>query len=197
MDHNLSIILALFLSFTLFHLLLTVALIRQVNAISAVFHKQPELPIGLLAPNFEAETLLGEHVSLASYAGRSVLFVFIHPHCQACTSKIPVIERLAPIARRADNIHFVLVIEDKNTLAQSLVDKMGITLPVIFAPRYKSEFVSDYNPDGIYPYYCLIDEKGIVQSRAPLGLGDWPEMQRKWEAMSTPQPTRVLINQYR
>lgn len=194
MDYGLPLSFILFSALTLLNLLLTMALIHQVNRISAMIYRQPELPIGVLAPDFEAQTLTGDNVSLATYAGRSVLFLFVHPHCQACTSKVPVLERLAPLACRVDSIHFVLVIEDKYTLARSMVDKMGVSLPVLIAPRQKSEFVKDYNPEGIYPYYCLLDENGVVRSRAPLGHGDWPEMQRKWETIS--QPKKILAERY-
>lgn len=57
-----------------FNLLLTFALIRQRTTGTT---KSDILKAGQPAPDFSAETLLGETVTLSDYAGQEVAFLFI------------------------------------------------------------------------------------------------------------------------
>jgi peroxiredoxin len=163
-----------------FNLHLTLTMTRRVNALYALFEKRSELSIGAPAPDFEAETLEGDKVTLATYLGRKVVFIFIDPHCGPCRREIPSLEMLGPIAKKNSNVDFVVVSEGMLVDSRQLKQEYQMSLPVILAPRKRNDFAKDYNPLGITPYYCSIDEKGIVQSRSPLGKDDWFQMKRTW-----------------
>ncbi|WP_236602069.1 hypothetical protein [Ktedonobacter sp. SOSP1-52] len=74
-------------------------------------------------------------------------------------------------------------------------DKIAITMPILVAPRLSTSLVMTYNPRGLTPYYCLLDAKGIVQSRGPVGMGDWPTLEHEWQSTSGSKRLSRL-NQY-
>lgn len=77
----------------LFNLMLTIAIIRRGRARQSGFDMAnvPTLEIGSQAPDFTAQTLDGKTVTLADYAGKPVVFVFISPTCRPCIDKLPTI----------------------------------------------------------------------------------------------------------
>src|SRR5688572_13929556 len=96
----------------LLNLLLTLALARRLNTLSSQLGDPlanvPKLELGQPAPDFSAETLDGSQVSLTSYIGRNVAFVFISPSCGPCREEMPVLNALQPKAKRA-GVELVLV----------------------------------------------------------------------------------------
>lgn len=86
----------------LLNLLLIIALIRRFNRISTQLSAFTDIDVGLekgsQAPDFQAEMLTGETVTLADYARKAVSFIFISPHCSPCLEKIPTLNALAPKA---------------------------------------------------------------------------------------------------
>lgn len=186
-ESTLLLILILLWCTVLFGLHLAIATARRVNAIYAMFEQRPELQVNAPAPDFEAETLTGEKVTLNTYNGRAVAFIFIEPHCGPCRQAIPTLEVLGPLAKKNFDIDLVIVSESTNADARRLIKELNMELPVIIAPRKKSDFGKDYNPGGINPYYCYIDKLGNVQARDPLGKGEWPRLQRMWASEKTPQ----------
>src|SRR5215208_5806177 len=86
----------------LLNLLLTLALIRRINERSAGEVAPEPLPVGQTAPDFFAETLQNERVTLANYAGRTLAMVFISPTCSHCRPIIPQVESLGPKAKDSD-----------------------------------------------------------------------------------------------
>ena len=74
----------------LFNLVLTLGLVRRANANAGPQPMEEEgLEAGERAPDFTAETLDGEAVTLATYAGRDVAFLFMSPFCGPCREKLP------------------------------------------------------------------------------------------------------------
>lgn len=63
-----------------------------------------------------------------------------------------------------------------------------MTLPVLVAPYNDSHFLVDYNPQGIFPFFCLIDAQGLVQAHAPLGKQEWAKLKRSWEGVAKIAP---------
>ena len=80
----------------LFNLLLTVALIRRAAAKQPGFATEnvPTLEIGSQAPDFTAETLDGEAMTLDDYAGKSIALIFVSPTCKPCLNKLPELHEL-------------------------------------------------------------------------------------------------------
>ncbi len=192
----LTFVLILLWCTVLFGLHLTITTARRVNAIFAMYEQRPELPVGAPAPDFEAETLMGEKVTLTTYLGRAAVFVFMHPHCSACRQEVPTLEVLGPLAKKNFDVDFVIVMESTPADAHRMVKELNIQLPVLIAPRKKNDFGKDYNPGGINPYYCYIDKQGNVRARDPLGKGDWPNLQRRWAAVDEARKSAMSFQRY-
>ena len=126
----------------LFNLLLTLALVRRTSSTQSQPQQRDWLQAGEPAPDFTAETLDGEPVTLASYAGRAVVFVFISPSCEPCREYVPSYNALGPVARQAER-ELVLVSVASRTETREFVDEFAITLPVIVAPQAESSFMKD------------------------------------------------------
>lgn|SRR5574341_1580208 len=183
-------ILIFILLITFLNSVLIVATISRTNRLLGVFQSKPELQVGAPAPSFRARLLSGEVVSLTRYRGKKLLLAFLSTSCSACGRIVPNLEKIAFRAKEND-VEFVVVIENELKETLSFRDEFQITLPIIPAPRMTNEFARDYNPGGIYPYYCLIDEQGLVQSRDPIGPNDsWQQLEAQWKM---PDTTRASI----
>lgn len=175
-------------------IMLMLTLVRRVNVLSAILQKQPDLAIGQAAPAFQAETLTGETVTLASYARRTTIFVFIHPDCPACRTELPTLQRLARIARQRANIELVLVSEGELAETRALAEEFTLAGPLVVAPRTSNSFARDYNPNGENPCYCVVDERGTVVSREIIGSREWLSLTQALESAPEPQPHRPVAH---
>jgi peroxiredoxin len=147
----------------LVNLLLTLVVVRRLNrSESGPAQRIQELPVGMHAPDFTAETLSGEQVTLAQYIGRAVAFIFIAPHCGPCRDELPSYEALRPVAERA-GVDLVLVSVADADETQALAKEFNIRLPVLVAPQETNSFQRDYKVPGT-PRFCFVDSEGIVQS---------------------------------
>ena len=191
------------------NLLLTVRIVRWARAVedadrrSIEMENVPELPTGAPAPAFSTKTLAGEPVNLASYAGRSVTFVFTSPLCGSCRDEMPLFVRLGKLAESRMNDRVVLVsdqgIAETNAWINTIQkeDNVKVDLQVLVARPGVSRFFNDYNPRGWTPYFCSIDSQGTVQARGLIGSDAWSELLLQWEtAPRTERPTRP-VNRYR
>lgn len=160
----------------LFNLVLVLAVNRRVNNPSN--RKSDFLKMGQPAPSFSAETMHGDTVTLDTYVGgRTTGFVFVSPSCQPCHEEIPILEGLGPNAQRS-GVDLVLVSTVEKSETQSMVDSLGIHLPVLVAPRGINPFMEDYKVGGT-PFYCLVDAAGKVQGTGFLDQ-DWRRMTASW-----------------
>lgn len=190
----------------LLNLLLTLRVVHLLRTVedqrdrTAEREKMPELSVGEPAPDFSARTLLGNRlVRLNTYAGQSVAFIFVSPHCGSCRRKMPLLTALSAQAKEKAGVEFVLVSDSNaaetfnwvNTLHEE--DGIEINIPILLAPHAQSDFLQSYNPRGLTPYYCLIDGQGIVQARDPLGMGDWPKLQREWEGTTATASSSIRL----
>jgi peroxiredoxin len=157
------------------NLLLTLALVRKLNGSTP----RP-LKKGQRAPDFTAQTLTGEQVTLASYAGRSVALIAVSPTCGPCRDALPSYEALAPKARRA-GVELVLVSTAPVAESQAFVEEFAIHMPLIVAPEPDNPLMRDYKFAGT-PSYCLIDTQGKVQASGFPGTGAWPALIESWES---------------
>ena len=162
----------------LLNLILTLALVQRVSGRGL---QQLGLKPGTRAPDFTAETLGGEVVSMASYSGRAVTFLFIGPRCGPCREALPYYEALGPFARQA-GVELVLVSNEDAAATQALVDEFKITLPVLVAPQDRSSFLQEYKATGT-PGYCMVNADGIVQSAGypSLERGEWKQLTDEWK----------------
>jgi thiol-disulfide isomerase/thioredoxin len=150
------------------HILLTFALVRKVNGLNRAnsnggrpMPSMEFLKVGQAAPDFAAETLAGEPVTLADYAGHKVAFLFMSPGCAPCREAIPALEELQPRAAQA-SVSLSLVITSSREQAQTLVSELGVSLPVLVTPP-AGQFKTDYKVGGT-PFYCLVNEQGQVEA---------------------------------
>lgn len=168
----------------LLNLLLTLALVRRLNAnrSQGVPDSRVGLTRGETAPDFSAQTLSGETIRLRSYAGRSVAFVFISTHCAPCHEILPSLVSLGPKAARA-GVELVLVSSNEMDETRAFVEQEQIHLPVLVAPRNSNAFLEDYKATEV-PLYCLIDEQGKVQSAGYPGQQweEWKMLTASWLA---------------
>ncbi|WAL61367.1 peroxiredoxin family protein [Thermocoleostomius sinensis] len=170
----------------LLNLLLTIALLRQFNQLSDSIAEfsgmESGLETGSRAPDFEAETLTGETLTLADYMGKVVSFIFVSTHCDACIDKFPALNAFADKAKQA-GVEVVLVNtdDDKGTIA-GLVQKHGVSLPVLVAPIESNPFARNYRAEAV-PSYCLLNPDSYIESAGLLGP--------KWEKQITQAWTTV------
>lgn len=170
----------------LLNLLLTIALIRRFNRMSTHLSAFTDMDVGLekgsQAPDFQAEMLTGETVTLADYARKAVSFIFISPHCSPCLEKIPQLNALAPKAKQA-GVEMVLVNTDGDkTETAAFVKKHNVTLPVLIAPSEHSSFARDYKADAT-PSYCLLNQDSHVEAAGMFGPGWEEQLTRAWAAV--------------
>ena len=168
MENTLAVSSVLLWVLVLLNLLLTLALVRKVNANVRSADKIESLQAGERAPDFTAQTLQGETVTLATYAGRSVVFIFISTHCAPCREALPRYEDLGPKAARA-GVDIVLVSGDEAKETQAFVDEFNARLPVLIAPQSTYSFYKDYKSPGT-PSFCMVNERGVIQAS---GLTNW------------------------
>ena len=168
----------------LFNLLLSLALIRQRQHATRV----GGLKVGDRAPNFTAKTLQGEAVSLASYASRTVAFIFVSPNCGPCREALPRYEALHSKAKRS-GAELVLVSIADLADTETFVNDFQISLPVLVAPSESNSFMSEYKATGT-PFFCLVGPDGKIQSSGLTGpeTGEWQTLIRNW----TEKPSGAL-----
>jgi peroxiredoxin len=167
------------------NLLLTLVLVRRMNqgegAQQGLAKKTP-------APAFSAQTLGGETVTLASYAGRAVALIFFSTSCEPCREEAPKLEALAPWARQA-GVELALVSVDEVEETRRFVDEFKLTLPVLVAPQGSNTFKKDYQVPAT-PFYYLINARGTIQSAGyPNNPGGaWKKLADSWQATQRRMP---------
>lgn len=166
----------------LLNLLLTIALIRRFNRMSLFADMDVGLEKGSLAPDFQAETLTGETVTLADYARKVVSLIFISPHCSPCLEKMPKLNALAAKAKQA-GVELLLVNTDGDKAeTATFVEKHNVALPVLIAPSESNSFVRDYKADAT-PSFCILNKDSYVEA-AGVFEPDWEEqLVRAWAAV--------------
>lgn len=161
----------------LLNLVLTLAIIRRLNVSP---RGEDGLKTGTVAPNFTATTVEGAPVSLSTYAGRTVAFLFISPTCGPCREALPRYAALYSKAQRS-GVVLVLVSDADGTQTQALVDEFQIEMPVLVAPRESNSLIKDYKIEGT-PAYCVVDPDGRVRSSGypSFEWGDWKKLADAW-----------------
>lgn len=132
------------------------------QAVSVIpWSSEPMLEPGQPAPNFKAQTLSGESVTLTRYTGSRVVFVFIFPSTP-CQIMLPDIEAWQPKAEQS-GIELVLVSLTNARQTRALINGLDRTLPVLVAADGSPALVAAYKIPST-PFCCLVDGQGRVQS---------------------------------
>ncbi|MBW4687811.1 MAG: peroxiredoxin family protein [Komarekiella atlantica HA4396-MV6] len=167
----------------LLNLLLTIALIRRFNRISTHLSAFTDIDVGLekgsQAPDFQAQTLTGETVTLADYARKAVSFIFISPHCGPCLDKISALNALAPKAKQA-GVEIVLVNTDGDKAETAeFVKKHNVTLPILIPSNEHNSFASDYKANAT-PSYCTLNQDSHVEAAGMFEPGWEKQLTSAW-----------------
>ncbi len=166
----------------LLNLVLTIGLIRRFNQVSTQMSSFPEAEEGLdpgtPAPDFQAETLTGEIVTLANYTRKAVSFIFFSPTCGPCLEKLPTLNALVSKAEKA-GVQMVLVNTDGDKEeATALVQKHSLNLPILLAPFGDNPFAEDYKA-MMTPFFCLLNPDGAVEVSGSFGT-KWEKVTQAW-----------------
>lgn len=162
------------------NLLVTLALVRRVNGLAQLLSNGGMAPLekGKAAPEFRVQTLAGEEVGLATFAGRQPVFIFMHPACKHCREQVPALNELGPRAARS-GVELYLVFGAEMVDAETFVKEYEIRLPVLVAPRPENPMTTDYRVSGT-PYHVLLDARGRVVSAGLLDK-EWEALTRRWQ----------------
>jgi len=169
----------------LLNVLLTLALVRRVNAsggLNAAGVSETGPTIGEQAPAFSAQTLEGEPATLESHTGRgrATALLFISAGCQPCHELLATLGELLPGARQTAT-DLILVSSEGRERVEALLAEFHLDMPVLLAPRDSNPFFDDYKITGT-PSYCVIDEDGTVQSAGHPwpSFGAWKALTATW-----------------
>lgn len=167
----------------IWNVLLTLALVRKSKSANA----PTGLKAGQKAPEFSAQMLDGEQVSLATYSGRKVAFLFSLNWCGHCRKEAPIWDTLASKAAQA-GVELVLANYGSVKATRAFVKKLCPHLSALAVTRANSSFFKDYNVNST-PAYCLIDEQGIVQAAGSQDKdsGEWERLIESWNQLPTSQ----------
>ena len=186
---------------------LTLRMLRWIRATNEarMSHREPaeerqKLVIGGPAPEFKARTLTGQAARLDDYAGRSIAFIFVSPACGHCRMEMPTFSRLAALAKKNMNVEIILVSDWGPVVTQQWLetirneDKVDVTIPMLVAPRGKTDFLDDYNPSHISPSFCLLNAQGKIQATGHIPSTEWSKLKRTWEGATTLSPFMLNDN---
>lgn len=146
----------------LLNLMLTIALVRRSSTSQNTSLPRIGLEPGQVAPDFTAQSLDGETVRLADYAGRKIALLFISAQCDPCHEAAPNFAALLPKATSL-SVELAMVSASDEHATQAFVEELNIQLPVLLAPRLTNTFLNDYKANST-PSYCVINDQGIVQA---------------------------------
>jgi len=126
------------------------------------FYELESLEIGQKAPDFEAETLDGDYISLASLEGQYVLLEFWATWCGPCIPEIPHLKSLNEKYHQ-DNFKIVGISldQDKETLINFIDDREMEWVQVFTEEGWEGELLRLFNVSGI-PRMYLIDPEGNI-----------------------------------
>lgn len=176
------------------NIVLTLALIRRVNANAP---KMSDLEKGGLdkmtsAPNFQAETLQGDAVNLATYTTteQQTAFLFISTHCEPCRKILTMLQEQGS-GMIPPGIEMVVVSGDEREPTEALIEELQVELPVLIAPRSNNTFLSDYKITAT-PSYCLLNAQGEVQATgiASSQREVWKALMNTWTTSNVPVASR-------
>ncbi len=130
------------------------------------------------APNVSGTTLTGQHLSLASYRGDTVVLNFWGSWCDPCRAEAPALGTLAR-QLQSQHVRFVGVdIRDEPDSALSFMQDFNVGYPSLNDPNDEIalEFHSTVPPADI-PTTLIIDRRGRIAARI-FGASTYAELKQ-------------------
>lgn len=162
------------------NLLLTLTVIRRINAKSPGENRAlTGLRAGEAAPPFSARSRDGQTRTLIDYAGRTTALVFVAPRCGACRALLLTLEKLDPQAKPSKT-ELLLICDGDEEQTRALVESYALRFPVLLAPRSDNSLFQDYQVHGT-PAYYLLNEHGQIQAGGHPGSDQpWQNLMEAW-----------------
>jgi hypothetical protein len=107
---------------------------------------------------------------------------------------MPMFNKLAPLAKKNAAVELILVSDWGPGVTKLWLeairneDGVEVSLPVLVAPRGKTDFLDDYNPEHMTPSFCLLDAQSNVQMKGSIYSTDWNKLKRSWEGVTRLSP---------
>jgi len=142
--------------------------------------------LGRHAPAFTAFTLDQQRVTHADYLGKETLFLFLGTTCPHCRNVLPEIERVgARLLSRGGSVACVFAADAKD--ARAYASELGLTLPILLAPKQESSFSEDYNRSGGVPAFVAVNSEGIVTHEGVVNRRQeaWRAFVNEWQVYPT------------
>ncbi|MCF0151284.1 MAG: TlpA family protein disulfide reductase [Firmicutes bacterium] len=130
---------------------------------------------------FSTTDLAGEAVDETVMSEASVVMInFWEPWCSPCVSEMPELEKLYQ-AYREDGflILGVFSTKDADSDSQAVIDKLGITYPILHASEELQKYMTNYVPTTVF-----FDGDGNLLSQEPIvgarDYGSWETLLREY-----------------
>ena len=121
------------------------------------------------APDFTLVDLHGKTWQLSSLRGKVVFINFWATWCPPCLEEMPSMQELHENMTNAPFQMLAILSNDKPEFAQLMVDKSGLTFPILIDPE--SETSTHYGLTGV-PETFIVDPQGILREKF-LGPRPW------------------------
>jgi peroxiredoxin len=128
---------------------------------------------GRPAPPFEAQNIDGETVTLDSFKGIDVAFLFLSPSCKPCVEKIPALNDYYRQGT-VNGMEMVIVNVDHHIPLETFAQQYEVQLPILWAPQISNPFAHDYGAD-LVPSFCLVDANQKIRAAGQLDMRYWQE----------------------
>jgi peroxiredoxin len=160
---------------TAFFMLLLAKRFRQLDRGTPKEHilKEAVSRRGQPAPPFEAQNMDGEIVTLDSFKGRDVAFLFLSPSCKPCVEKIAALNDYYRQGT-ANGMEMVIVNVDHHIAPETFVQQHAVELPVLWAPQISNPFAHNYDAYSV-PSFCLVDAKQKIRAVGHRDSRYWQE----------------------
>jgi methylamine dehydrogenase accessory protein MauD len=150
------------LGFLLLGVLRALALLRwrleQFQATTPARKGRGGLKLGKAAPAFTLPRVGGDDVSLAEYAGRRVLLVFVQTGCRPCHAVAPELNRL----QGSGKCQVLVVSNGEPQAVAKWAAEVHADFPVLVQDKWS---VSKRYEVLATPFAFLIDERGLIASK--------------------------------
>lgn len=116
--------------------------------------------VGNRAPDFILQTIDGKSMTLSALRGKTVVLNFWTSSCQACIDEMPYFQAVSDLWSSDQVTVLTVNVGDNITTVQSLVDKLGLTFPIMLDTDGK--VCTDYRHGS--PTTFFLDSRGIIKA---------------------------------
>jgi peroxiredoxin len=147
------------------------------------------LPLGQPAPDFYGVSLDNKPFTLSQIKGAPVLMIFVSPLCKTCRAEMPLLSRLYPKIRASGTEMVIICMHNVNV--KQFIDELHPTIPFVL-PKRGSE--RRFNPRGLVPFFCLLDDNHIVQSSGEISevSSEWKHIRHEWDNQEREERKKML-----